>query len=74
MPRCASGRTTKVFAVGGAGRIGRSSAKLLAGNEIVSEIAIAGRDLPLSKRIAAEIGPKATAIEVDATDERRLAS
>lgn len=63
-----------MFAVGGTGRIGRPSARFLAQNEVVSEIAIAGRDLPLARRVAAEIGPKARAVEVDATDEKRLAS
>jgi saccharopine dehydrogenase (NAD+, L-lysine-forming) len=68
------GRTTKVFAIGGTGRIGRASSKILAENEIVSQVAIAGRDLRLAKQAAVEIGPKAIAIEVDATDEVRLAS
>ncbi len=68
------GRTTKVFAIGGTGRIGRASSKLLAENEIVSQVAIAARDLRLAKAAAEEIGPKAIAIEVDAMDEARLAS
>jgi saccharopine dehydrogenase (NAD+, L-lysine-forming) len=68
------GRTTKVFAIGGTGRIGRASSKILAENEIVSQVAIAGRDLRLAKQAAVEIGPKAIAIEVDATDEVRLAA
>ena len=63
-----------MFAVGGTGRIGAAAAKLLARNEIVSEIAIAARDLRLARRVVEEIGPRVTAIEVDGTDETRLAS
>ena len=68
------GRTTKVFAIGGTGRIGRASSKILAANEIVSQVAIAARDLRLAKEAAADLGSKGMAIEVDATDEARLAS
>src|SRR5436190_683900 len=68
------GRTTRVLAVGGTGRIGRVSSKLLARREIVSEICIAGRDLGLAQRTAGEIGSKASALELDATDEEHLAS
>jgi len=68
------GRITRVFAVGGTGWIGAATAKRLARNEIVSEIAIAARDVRLAKRIVEEIGLKATAIEVDGTDEARLAA
>ncbi|HEY6052186.1 MAG TPA: saccharopine dehydrogenase NADP-binding domain-containing protein, partial [Thermoanaerobaculia bacterium] len=60
--------------MGGTGRIGRVCAKLLAESELVSDIAIGARDLELAKRAAAEIGPKASAVDVDATDEKRLAS
>ena len=68
------GRTTKVFAIGGTGRIGRASSKILAENEIVSQVAIAARDLRLAEKAAAEIGAKGIAVEVDATNEARLAS
>src|SRR5207247_10996368 len=68
------GRNTKVFAIGGTGRIGRASSKILAANEIVSQVAIAARDLRLAKEAAADLGSKGMAIEVDATDEARLAS
>src|SRR5207253_3234428 len=68
------GRTTKIFAIGGTGRIGRASSKILAENEIVSQVAIAARDVRLAKKAAADIGAKGIAIEVDATNEARLAS
>src|SRR5437879_13647442 len=72
MPR--AGRTPKVFAIGGTGRIGRASSKILAENEIVSQVAIAARDLRLAKAAAADLGSKGMAIEADATNETRLAS
>src|SRR2546421_9678252 len=67
------GPTTKIFAIGGTGRIGRASSKILAEDEKVSQVAIAARDLRLAKKAAAEIGAKGIAIEVDATNEARLA-
>src|SRR5207237_10570314 len=69
-----AGRTTKVFAIGGTGRIGRVSSKILAANEIVSQVAIAARDLRLARAAAADLGSKGMAIEADATNETRLAS
>src|SRR5437016_6204989 len=69
-----AGRNTKVFAIGGTGRIGRVSSKILAANEIVSQVAIAARDLSLAKEAAADLGSKGMAIEADATNEARLAS
>src|SRR5437763_15251385 len=68
-----AGRTTKVFAIGGTGRIGRVSSKILAANEIVSQVAIAARDLRLAKEAAADLGSQGIAIEADATNEARLA-
>lgn len=49
------------------------AAKVLAQDSVVTEIAIAGRDLAIAKRVSAEIGPKAAAVEADAVDEPRLA-
>lgn len=62
----------RVFALGGTGRVGRSVAKVLAQGTEVSEVAIAARDVAVAKRVSAEIGPKAAAVEVDATDEAGL--
>src|SRR5437763_15703094 len=69
-----AGRTTKVFAIGGTGRIGRVSSKILAANEIVSQVAIAARDVRLAKEAAADLGSKGVAIEVHATARAPLAS
>lgn len=65
--------TVRVFALGGTGRVGRVAAKVLAQDSVVTEIAIAGRDLAIARRVSAEIGPKAVAVEADAVDEPRLA-
>ncbi len=67
-----SALTMKVFALGGTGRIGREAAKILARRPDVSDIAIAARDPAVAKRVVAEIGPKAVAVETDAIDEARL--
>ena len=68
------GRTTRIFSLGGTGRIGRPVAQRLVRSSLVSEVAIAGRDRLLAERVAAELGPKGRAVEVDATDEKQLAS
>lgn len=54
--------------------MGRLSARILVASDVVSEIVIAGRNLETARRTAAELGGKATALQVDATDEGRLAS
>ena len=63
----------RVFALGGTGRVGRVAAKVLAQSTEVSEVAIAGRDMTIAKRVSADIGPKAAPVQVDATDEPQLA-
>lgn len=64
----------KVFALGGASRFGQHTARKLAASDVVSEIVIAGRNLEAAQRFAAELGDKATAVQVDILDEGRLAS
>ncbi len=54
--------------------MGRNAARILAASDVVSEIVIAGRNMEAAKRTAAEIGDKATALQVDATEEGRVAS
>ncbi|HKW43271.1 MAG TPA: saccharopine dehydrogenase NADP-binding domain-containing protein [Thermoplasmata archaeon] len=73
-PLPAPGRTTRIFSLGGTGRIGRPVAQRFVQSSLVSEVAIAGRDRSLAEGVAAELGPKAKAVEVDATDEKQLAS
>jgi saccharopine dehydrogenase (NAD+, L-lysine-forming) len=64
----------KVFALGGAGQFGKYAAQRLIASDLVSEIAIAGRNLATARSAAAELGDRATAIQVDVIDEPRLAS
>jgi len=62
----------KVLALGGAGGVGQYTAPKLAASGLVSEIVIAGRNLEAAKRIAAGLGGKGTAIQVDILNERAL--
>ena len=64
----------KVFALGGYGKVGYPANKLLAQSDLVTEIAVVGRDLEKAEKAASEIGLKATAIQADGTDEKNLAS
>ena len=64
----------RVFALGGYGASGRPAAELLADSDLISEIALAGRNVGRAGQIAAEIGDKATVVQVDGTDEEQLAS
>lgn len=62
----------KVLALGGYGTFGRTVARNLSSREIVTEIVIAGRDLDAAKAFAGELGSKARAARVDASDEGAL--
>ena len=64
----------KVFALGGAGQFGKYAAQKLITSDIVSEIAIAGRNLETARNAAVELGNKSTAVQVDVLDEPKLAS
>jgi saccharopine dehydrogenase-like NADP-dependent oxidoreductase len=64
----------KVFSLGGYGKVGLPANKLLAQTDLVSEIAIVGRNLERAEKAATEIGEKAIAIQADSTDEQKLTS
>jgi hypothetical protein len=64
----------KVFALGGYGKVGLAAVKLLAQSDLVTEIAIAGRNLERAEGVATEIGVKAIALRADGTDEEELTS
>jgi saccharopine dehydrogenase-like NADP-dependent oxidoreductase len=64
----------KVFALGGYGKTGIPAIKLLAQSDMVTQIAIAGRNLEHAEKVAAEIGEKTVAIEADGIDEEKLTS
>ncbi len=53
--------------------MGRTTARILAASDVVSDIVIAGRNLETAERFATDLGAKATAVQVDAADEERLA-
>ena len=59
----------RVFAPGGYGTYGRLATELLADSDLISEIALAGRPVDRAGQIAAEIGGKATVVQVDGTDD-----
>ena len=62
----------KVFALGGYGKVGLAAIKLLAQSDLVTGIAVAGRNLERAEEAAAEIGEKGTAVHADGTDEQEL--
>jgi len=64
----------KVFALGGYGKVGLPANKLLAQTDLVTEIAIVGRNLELAEKAAEEIGEKAITIQADGSDEQQLTS
>ena len=64
----------KIFSLGGYGKVGLPANKLLAQTDLVTEIAIVGRNLEHAEKAAAEIGKKAVAIQADGTDEQELTS
>ncbi|MHA1476020.1 MAG: saccharopine dehydrogenase family protein [Promethearchaeota archaeon] len=64
----------KVFILGGYGAVGIQSAKLLAGSDLITEIAIAGRNFDRAQKTATEIGGKARAVQIDGMDSKLLSS
>ena len=64
----------KVFVLGGYGKTGLPAIKLLAKYDLVSKIAVAGRNLERAEQAAKEIGEKAIAVQVDGTDEQKVTS
>lgn len=64
----------KVFVLGGYGKVGVPVVKLLAQSDLATEVAVAGRNLKSAQATAAQIGPKAVAVQVDGTDEKALTS
>ena len=63
----------KVFALGGYGKVGSEAIGLLARNELVTEIAIAERNLEHAEKAATDFSGKAIPVHADATDEVKLA-
>jgi saccharopine dehydrogenase-like NADP-dependent oxidoreductase len=66
--------TMKILALGGTGRKGRLTTSILAEIDLVTEIIISSRQREVAERATAELGEKATAVQVDITDKERLTS
>jgi hypothetical protein len=64
----------RVFALGGYGDVGLAAIKLLAQSDLVTEIAVVGRNLERAEKAAREIGEKGVAVRADGTDEQELRS
>jgi hypothetical protein len=58
----------RTLVVGGYGQFGLSVASHLADSERIEEVTIAGRDLAVAQAAASELGPKASALRLDAAD------
>jgi saccharopine dehydrogenase-like NADP-dependent oxidoreductase len=61
-----------VLALGGAGYIGRPASRMMAADDVVTRIVIAGRNKERARSFAATLGSKVTAAEVEAHDEDAL--
>jgi saccharopine dehydrogenase-like NADP-dependent oxidoreductase len=64
----------RVFALGGYGKVGLAAVKLLTQSDLVTEIAVVGRNLERAEKAAGEIGEKGVALRADGTDEQELTS
>ncbi len=64
----------RVFALGGYGKVGLPAIKLLAERDLVTEIAICGRNSDLAEAAASNVGKKALAVHTDGTDVEKLSS
>ena len=62
----------KVFALGGYGEVGLPAIKLLVKSDLVTEIAVAGRNLELAEKAAREVGLKGSAVFADGIDQEEL--
>ena len=62
----------RIFALGGYGKVGLAAIKLLAHSDLVTEIAVVGRNLECAEEAAREIGEKCVAVHADGTYEQAL--
>jgi saccharopine dehydrogenase-like NADP-dependent oxidoreductase len=62
----------KVFALGGYGKTGFAAIKLLAKSNLITEIAIVGRNIEHAEKAVVEIGEKAIAVQADGMDTQKL--
>ncbi|MHB8576699.1 MAG: saccharopine dehydrogenase family protein [Dehalococcoidia bacterium] len=64
----------RVLVLGASGGVGRGVTRLLAKSDLVTELVLAGRRLEAAEAVAAEVGEKARAAQVDIHDAARLRS
>jgi Saccharopine dehydrogenase NADP binding domain len=64
----------KVLLLGGTGSFGKSTAALLACENLITEIGLASRNHFAAQQVSVEIGNKAHAVRIDITDLPRLSS
>ena len=64
----------RVLLIGGTGTFGSQTARRLVAADPVSGVGIAGRNQDALARVVSELGDKTRAVQIDARDERRLAS
>ena len=64
----------KVFVLGGYGVVGIPATKLLAEDDSITQLTVAGRDLERAEKAARETGAKANAVHADGADQEQLSS
>ena len=64
----------KVLLLGGTGGSGAQAPAYLAGDNLITEVALASRRIEVARQAAVRIGDKATAVCVDIKDVARLSS
>ena len=65
---------SKVVVLGGCGAVGRHSVRTLAYSKDVDEVVIADINLEIATKMAEELGPKVTAMKVDANNAESIRS
>ncbi len=65
-------RTLRVVVIGGAGQMGRHTVRALATYDEIERIDIADLDIDRASKLAREVGPKAFAVQANATDRDDL--
>ncbi|MBT2423773.1 saccharopine dehydrogenase NADP-binding domain-containing protein [Streptomyces sp. ISL-22] len=62
----------RILALGAGGEMGATAAAVLAADDTVTELVVADRDHRGAAAVAGSLGPKATALQIDATDHGAL--
>lgn len=63
---------SKVIVLGGCGAVGSVAVKTLAAQDIVSEMVIGDWNIEKAEKLAKELGPKVSAVKVNAEDEQSI--